>query len=795
MSAVHGGPENLGTAQPASTVKMMATRFTACFGSRTGQMAGAGDAVDAGPSDSVVLDVRGMWCTSCANAVERVLQRQPGVLDAKVSFASESALLQWDPAATSLSRVLSHAAKLGYQCVPEGMGHDRRAHFARVKSDLSIRLIVALFFSMWVMVAQWALYLAPDGSIVPAVQYWLALFAGVTTLPIIGYCAAPFFRAAWRTVRARAPGMDLLVAMGASASCLLSAWRLLEGQATVYFDSAAMIVTFLLVGRLLEAAVRSKSSDAVRSLLELPPETAHVVDANGSETCVLAKRVSIHDVIRIRPGERVPLDGVITQGISSLDRSMLTGETAFKTVAPGDSVEAGTLNADGELLVSVRGTWGQRRVDLIAQNIRQMLARKTATQALAEQFTRYLVPAICVLALLTFVCTWANGTDIGLAIERAVSVLVVTCPCALGMAVPLALTAGVGRAARAGVFFRDVEAIEKAGHIDHFFLDKTGTLTEGTPQLVEVRLAPGVSKATLLDEAATAERGSEHPLAKAIMSCASTAHAQPVRAPRGTSRATPGGGVEWTGDDTTRIVVGSSRYLSTHDIRSPQIVADHTQVHVARDGQWRGCLLFSDTPRPGTKHALADLRSGGVGLAILTGDDMSVALRIADAVGMDGDAIYASQSPEAKSARIVAAQTAGLKVAFVGDGLNDAPALAAADLGIAVRGASASSVAAASIVLVDGGIEKLNVALTIARRTARAMRQNLAAAAVYNLLAVPMAVIGFVSPAMAAALMIASSLSVTLNAARLTMRNSTQPFANVGPSQAHADTHRAQRDG
>ncbi len=331
--------------------------------------------------DSAVLDVRGMWCTSCANALERVLSRHAGVLDAKVNFASESALIQWDPAATSLRDLLADTARLGYECVPDGESHDRRAHFAKIKGDLSLRLIVALFFSMWAMVAQWSLYLAPAGSMSATAQYWLAVFSGLSAAPVMGYCAAPFFRAAWRTVRARAPGMDFLVTLGASASCLLSVWQLFEGRSTVYFDSAVMIVTFLLIGRLLDAVVRSQSSDAVRCLLDLPPETAEVVDADGSESIGLAKRVSLGSVIRIRPGERVPLDGIITQGTSSLDRSILTGETALKTLKPGDAVEAGGLNGDGELLVRVSAIWGHRRVDQIAQNIRQMLARKTATQA------------------------------------------------------------------------------------------------------------------------------------------------------------------------------------------------------------------------------------------------------------------------------------------------------------------------------------------------------------------------------------------------------------------------------
>src|SRR5260370_28753330 len=281
--------------------------------------------------DSAVLDVRGMWCTSCANALERVLSRHAGVLDAKVNFASESALIQWDPAATSLRDLLADTARLGYECVPDGESHDRRAHFAKIKGDLSLRLIIALFFSMWAMVAQWSLYLAPAGSMSATAKYWLAVFSGLSAAPVIGYCAAPFFGAAWRTLRARAPGMDFLVTMGASASCLLSVWRLFEGRSTVYFDSAVMIVTFLLVGRLLEAVVRSRSSDAVRDLLELPPETAAGLEPSGSERVMLAKRVSRGRIIRIRPGEGVPLDGIITPGMSSGGRSLLTGETTLKT--------------------------------------------------------------------------------------------------------------------------------------------------------------------------------------------------------------------------------------------------------------------------------------------------------------------------------------------------------------------------------------------------------------------------------------------------------------------------------
>ncbi|WP_406869864.1 heavy metal translocating P-type ATPase [Paraburkholderia fungorum] len=724
--------------------------------------------------DSVLLDVRGMWCTSCANALERVLQRQPGVLDARVSFASESASLQWNPRVTSLDQLLRQASKLGYGCVPEGTGHDRRAHFAKIQRDLSARLVVSLFFSMWVMLAQWTLYVAPHGSISPSTEYWLALFAGLTTAPIIGYCALPFFHAAWRTVRARAPGMDFLVAMGAGASCLLSVWRLIEGESTVYFDSAAMIVTSLLAGRLLEIIVRGRSSDAVRSLLDLPPEMARIVDANGAETMALAKRVERDSIIRVCPGERVPLDGTVTCGWSSMDRSILTGETEFKTVRPGDTVEAGALNGDGELLICVRGVWGERRVDLIARAVRQMLARKTASQALAERFTRFLAPGICLLALLTLGWGAIYGTDVATAIERAVAVLVITCPCALGMAVPLALTAGVGKAARAGILFRDVEAIEKARRVGLFFLDKTGTLTEGSPQLVGSQLAHAISEVELISVAATAERGSEHPLAKAIKSLLPTSCNTSAETAAGSSRAFPGEGVEWHGADDSCILVGNAAFVIKRGIRPHIALTEHTTVHIARNGLWLGALNFSDKPRQGAAYAVAQIRASGADLAMVTGDQMCVAMRMAEAVGIDDSAIYASQSPEEKAQRIIAAQSRGEAVAFVGDGLNDAPALAAADIGVAVGSASASSMAAASIVLIDGGIEKLDVALSIARNTAQAMRQNLIAAVIYNLLAVPLAVSGYVSPAMAAALMIASSLSVTLNSSRLAMGRMTK---------------------
>jgi heavy metal translocating P-type ATPase len=720
---------------------------------------------------SAVIDVRGMWCTSCANAVERVLARQPGVLDAKVSFTAESAHVQWDPRQTSLARLLEPVARLGYTALPEEASRDRRAHLAREVRALQLRLVVAALFSMWVMLAQWALYLDSAHQMPAAARYGLALFAGATTLPVLFYCGWPFLRAAWRTLRAGAPGMDVLVASGALVAFLLSLWRLLAGSAEVYFDSAAMIISLLLAGRLIEHSIRAKTTDTVRSLLALPAETVSVMDADGSERRVLGKRVESGARVRVRPGERAAIDGVIESGTSTLDRSLLTGESTPVTVAPGDTVAAGSLNGTGALIVRVTAAQGQRRIDAIARAVRQMLARRTASEALAERFTRYLVPLVFIVAVMTFALGVLRHVTPSVAIEHAMAVLIITCPCALGLATPLALMAGAGRAARSGILFQNVEALEKAAHIDTVLFDKTGTLTLGRPTVVGIHAARGISNERLLATAATAGAGSEHPLARAIREAAQTADER-----IGTPRAIPGQGVVWIGRDADQILVGTRALLEQYGVRSLTEAPQHrdTTVHVAENGQALGYLRFADGARSGAREAIAELSERGMVLAVLTGDRLGPALSIARALGLHPDAIHADQSPEAKAQRILEMRAAGHTVAFVGDGLNDGPALAAADFGIAVQNASATSAAAAAVVLANGGIEKLTEVLLLGRRTAGVMRQNLTWAVGYNLLALPLAVSGVVSPALAAAAMVLSSLSVTLNAWRLHGRDKSE---------------------
>ncbi len=722
----------------------------------------AGDALAPGDG-SAVVDVRGMWCPSCANAVERVLARQHGVLEARVSFAAEAAHVQWDPARTTLRALLDAVGQLGYLATPEGDDRDRRAHLAREAARVRMRLIVAIVFGMWAMPAQWTLYLDVHHAIPEPIRLLLAWFVGLTTLPILAYSGWPFLRAAWRTLRAGAPGMDVLVASGATIAFALSAWRLVTGNAEVFFDSTAMIVTLLLAGRLIEHTIRRRSADAMQALLALPAQTVAVLDAQGGERELLAKRVEVGQRFHLRAGERAALDGVIERGVSTLDRALLTGESMPVAVRAGDTVEAGVTNGTGSLIVRVTYAVGERRADVIARTLKRMLARRTSVDALAERFTRRFVPFIVLVAAATCAYGVASGAGWGAALEHAVAVLVITCPCALGLATPLALMIGAGRAAREGILFQDVEAIERAGQIGAVYFDKTGTLTRGEPEVVGVHAMPGIGEDALLAAAATAEQGSAHPLARALRSRAGA-----IAAATGDAEAVPGLGTLWRGHDGTRIVAGSAALLEREGIAiDAPACGDASVVYVAKQGRLLGHVLLRDAPRADAASAVAALGALDIEAWMLTGDREAPALAVADAVGLPHARVHAGASPEEKAAIVLDAQRGRRAVAFVGDGLNDGPALAAADYGIAVQQACASSSAAAAVVLSRGDVGQVADAIAIGRRIARVMRQNLGWAAAYNLIALPVAIGGFASPALAAAAMVCSSLSVMLNASRL----------------------------
>ncbi|MDF2697204.1 MAG: Lead, cadmium, zinc and mercury transporting ATPase, partial [Labilithrix sp.] len=443
-------------------------------------------------SGSASFNIEGMSCASCAARIERSLSRESGVLAATVNYAAATLSLTWDPRLFDADQAKARVEALGYRARAREHEHEQDGA-DRELVGLRIRLAASVFFCMNAMLPALVLYVgAVEDSDIRA-RWWLAFATGVLTLPTLVFGGWPFLVGAVRSLRQRAPGMDLLVSLGAVATFVYSAALLALGSPDVYFDTSGAIVMFLLLGRLIERSARKRGVDAVRSLLSLSPPTAHAVDVGGVEADVDARTVEAGARIRIRPGERIPLDGRIETGESYVDRALLTGESRPSRVTSGDVVEAGSLNLDGVLLLEVTNTVGSRALDRIARAVDGLLARRAPLQALADRFAERLTVTVLVTAAVTALMNRALTGSTSTALLRAVAVLVVACPCALGLATPMALLVAAGRAARRGILFRDGDAIERAARVDSIVFDKTGTLTTGAPTVTDVLPAPGVT--------------------------------------------------------------------------------------------------------------------------------------------------------------------------------------------------------------------------------------------------------------------------------------------------------------
>ncbi|MCB9700092.1 MAG: cadmium-translocating P-type ATPase [Alphaproteobacteria bacterium] len=706
--------------------------------------------------EPLLLEVDGMFCTSCARAAERVLSRVPGVSSARVGFATRVASLEVDAGADRAEverRAIAAATELGYPARPwvfrpAGLGDaDDEATAA-----LWVRIAIGWFLGMWVMIAQVALYVDP--GMAPEARTLLARASAALATPVALVVGARFHLAAWRTLRAGVPGMDLLVSIGSLGAWALSLAELGRGGTDVWFDASVMLVVLLLAGRLLEARARERGVNAVRELLDLTPEVVRLWSEEGVRE-VIAATVEPGAVIEVPAHARIPLDGTVTVGRSTLDRAVLTGESAPLRVGPGDEVEAGCTNGSGTLLVQVSAGVGQRVLDRIATQVRTALDQRAEVPGFAERLSEHLAPAVLVLAALTLVGTslWTGSLEAGLL--RALTVTVVTCPCALGVAAPLVRVVAVGRAASRGLLFRDTQALERAASVDLVVLDKTGTLTEGRPAVVAVEPVAGVGGGELLSLAASAEVGAEHPLARALIAATD-------RVERGGERTVePGRGVRWV-HGTREVRVGSRAWIQW----APSESTEGTEVLVERDGVVLGRVVLADAVRGDAAATVTRLRAAGYALALWSGDAPGPVASVASAVGLRPDEVRSGLSPLDKADAVAAAEAAGQRVAFVGDGVNDAPALARATVGIAVDGASDAARAAAGIVVRAQGLPRVAAALALAGHAARRSRWNVGWALLYNAVAVPLAVAGLVTPQVAAVAMALSSLSVTLGAVR-----------------------------
>ncbi len=705
--------------------------------------------------------VLGMTCANCVAAVERALRRLDGVLEASVNLASERARVTFVPTIVTLPEIKQAVVDAGYGVLGEEdegetstLEQAQEAETARQRR----RLTVALAFSIPVALLSipFDLGLLPD---FPA-RMWTLL---VLTTPVMLYSAAGFFTGAYKALKNRSPNMDVLIATGTGVAYIYSIVSLVWLHGPTHFEAAAVIVTLVLLGKYLEAGAKRQASGAVRGLLSMQPQTAKVLE-DGELVERPVSALHLGDLVVVGAGERVPVDGVVVEGTSAVDESMLTGESLPVPKNPGETVFGGTVNQTRLLRLQATGVGQDTMLAHIVRLVAQAQGSKAPVQRLADRIAGIFVPVVMSLAALTFVGWWLHSGSLDTALIHAVAVIVVSCPCALGLATPVAITAGTGRGAQMGILIRGGEVLERAGQVNTIVLDKTGTLTEGKPQVTGVWTNDGTDDTEVLRYAALAESVSGHPLAAAVLEAAK-ARGVSVSAPDDYEEL-PGLGVVAQAAGHT-LLVGSRQLMIERGVGNgaeSQAPAE-ARVFVARDGLLLGALEVSDQLRPTAFQAVSALKRLGLQVVLLSGDKREIAEDVGRTVG--ADRVLAEVLPQGKVSEVRRLQDEGRVVAMVGDGINDAPALAQADLGIAVGSGTAAAIEAADITLLSNDLLAVPRSVALARKTLRTIYQNLFWAFFYNVLLIPAAIFGLLEPVWAAAAMAVSSLFVVGNALRL----------------------------
>jgi Cu+-exporting ATPase len=704
-----------------------------------------------------------MSCAACARSIENQLAGTAGVASAHVNFATSTATVEFDPARAAVHNLVDAIEELGYG-VP--MPADGEEGGEDVEKQARQRDYTALQHRLW-LAAAFAIPVAVLGMW-PALMHlsampWIQL---ALTTPVVAYAGAPFYKGAWVALRHRSANMDTLIALGTGASFLYSLAITLGGGHEVYYEAAAMIITLILLGQLLEARARGRASEAIRHLRELQPKTARVVRA-GAEQDLPIEQVRVGDLLIVHPGEKIPVDGMVREGDSAVDESMLTGESMPADKRPGGAVYGGTINRSGSLRIEARQVGGATVLRQMIELVRQAQGSRAPVARMADVVSGYFTVGVLAIAALTFLI-WLAFKPPSFALENFVAVLIIACPCALGLATPTAIMVGTGRGAERGILIKGGEALEAASGIDTVILDKTGTITTGKPRVTDVIPANGFTQADVLRLAATAERYSEHPLGRAIVEHAS-ALTIALGEPAG-FRALAGHGVEARVDGRA-VTVGKAVGQELPEME--RLVTDgKTAVAVIVDGQVAGAIGITDTIKPEAAAAIRRLNEMGIEVWMITGDNGRTAGSVARQIGIRH--VLSEVLPEAKVSQVRNLQGAGKKVAMVGDGVNDAPALAQADVGIAIGTGSDIAKETASIMLMRGDLGGVPEAIRLARRTMRVIRQNLFWAFAYNAIGIPVAAgvlypfTGWLlSPVLASAAMALSSVTVVANSLRL----------------------------
>ena len=709
------------------------------------------------------LLVAGITCPACIWLLERMIGRLDGVESVSFTYAGGIAAIRFDPLRCPPAEICAVITRLGFVPRPYSPSQSEQEE-RRERSDLLIRFGTALFLTMQLMAYSYGLYAGYFQGISAMMRSVLEYASCLVATPVVFYCGWPFLAGAWRSLRGRRPGMDLLIASGALSAWLYSCQALLTGQET-YFESAAMIVTFILLGRLLELSIRRSAGAGIRSLYAAAPLRATlVVDGGYRELSV--DEIQPGDHLLVRQGERFPVDCMVEGGDAEVDQSLVTGESLPVVVAPGEEVRAGSINVAAAVTVQALRPVGQSYLMRMAALVLMAQAGKPALQRLADRIAGWFVPGVLALALaVALYQTLHAGADASHAVMAALSIILIACPCAMGLAVPAAVLAACSRAASLGIVFRGGDVIERLARVDHCLLDKTGTVTAGTPRVVAFTIEAGYAEKDVLECLASLESRSAHPVARALVAHAAEEGIRPGDCRDSVPVA--GRGISGRMADGRLVICGNRRFLQeTAGLEVEEQVLDGaTRVLVAIDGRLAARVLLRDRLRPGCVGLGADLARQGIDSRIVSGDDPGAVAMAAAECGVK--VWQGGLTPDGKLEQLRALQRNGACVLMVGDGVNDAPALAAADVSCSLTGSSDIALEQADLIIAADSIARLATARRIAGAAMSVIRQNLAWAFLYNLIGIPLAVTGHLTPVYASAAMVASSLLVSLNSLRL----------------------------
>ncbi|WP_434778648.1 heavy metal translocating P-type ATPase [Neisseria sp. Ec49-e6-T10] len=721
------------------------------------------------------LTITGMTCANCSARIERELKKQMGVTQAFVNLATEKASVTFEPEQTNIDNIIKSVENIGYGAILDDSAHKEEAlaikqeEVRELKRDLIIASILSLPLVLGMLLS--ILGFHDNTAVILLHNPWVQL---LLTTPVQFFIGSRFYKNAYHALKTKAPNMDVLVAMGTTAAFALSVYNgfFSLNSHDLYFESSAVIITLILLGKYLEQAAKGKTGNAIKQLMTLQAKTAQVIK-NGEEIATPIEQVQVKDHIRVRPGEKIPVDAIIIQGQSSLDESMLTGESLPVEKNIGENVIGGTLNTSGSIIIEATKVGKETALAQIIKMVEDAQGSRAPIQKIADKISAVFVPVVLIIALCTLLITafmtgqWEKG------ILHAVAVLVIACPCALGLATPTAIMVGTGVGAKNGILVKGGEHLEHAAKTQAVILDKTGTITKGKPEVTNISIAEHINEQNFLSAITALEQHSEHPLGKAIYQYAQS-HLTDKAIEVAGFKAMVGAGVSGYIHDQL-VLIGNKRLLNEHKINFEAVQTEilalenegKTVMLVAIDSVYAGLIAVADQIKATSIEAIKQLHNQHIQVYLLTGDNKQTALSIGKQVGITPEHIFAEVLPQDKAQYVKKLQDQGLIVAMAGDGINDAPALAMADIGMAMGTGTDIAMEAADITLMRGDLISISQTIVLSQKTIRKIKQNLFWAFIYNTIGIPFAALGLLNPIIAGGAMAFSSVSVLLNSLSL----------------------------